>query len=37
MNVDSLKSPDGGEKEVHLQYDARATARPMSMTHNHSD
>lgn len=28
MNADPLKSPDGSEKEVDLQYDARANGRP---------
>lgn len=28
VNADPVKSPDGCEKEVHLQYDARATGRP---------
>lgn len=28
MNAEPLKSPDGGEEEVHLQYDARAIGRP---------
>ena len=26
--VDVLKTPDGSEEEVHLQYDARAIERP---------
>lgn len=28
MNAEPVKSPDGSEKEVHLQYDARAIGRP---------